>query len=128
MPDSDSSFYSEVAGAPRVDDVTVALILPLNRAEENQKSWGDDSNWKGLCGASSVGCIYYGKDDSRLCVRRRCVRLSPPFLWLGKCQGYFGCSINVSHKYGCATLLIVVLLFFLGEGVSWAVTLFKQKL
>jgi hypothetical protein len=121
----DSSFYSEISGAPRDNDVTI--LIPLNRAEANRKSWDDDSNWKGLCGAS-IGCIYYGKDDSRLCVRRRCVRLAPPFLWLGTCQKYSGCSVNVSHRYGCATLIGVILLFFLGEGVSWAVTIFKEKL
>ena len=125
---SADSLYTELSasGASR-DDVPATHPLIIDRAEENQKSWSDDSNWKG-CGSSGIGCLYHGKNDSRLCVRRRCVRLSPPFLWIEKCEGHCGCSVNVSHRYGCVTLIAVVLILLIGEGISWTVTLFNKNL
>lgn len=118
--------YSELSssasnGAARNDD-------ELRVAEANHVSWSNDANWKGPCGEGRMGFLYFGMDDTRLCVSKRCVRLHAPFLWVDRCQAHCGWTINLSHQYGCAALIALIVVLLVGEGISWSVTLFKQKL
>ena len=101
-----------------------------DRTARNQRSWEDDSNWRGLrcCGGTETcGFIYYGYADDRLCVRRRHVRC-----WraLRCCEARGGCvgTVNVGHRWGWPLLALFVLVFLLGEGVSWAVSFFNARL
>jgi uncharacterized membrane protein len=96
------------------------------RRARDEESWADDANWRPLCG-SPCGILYYGYDDSRLCVRRRIVRCCGPCKCFERVGG-FGLSLNLGHPRGCTVLVVIVLLALAGEGISWAVTLFKANL
>jgi hypothetical protein len=111
------------------EDTLVSLIgAARDDPASNLSSWKNDENWKGCCyGRTQCGCIYYGVDDTRLCVRRRCVRCSPPLAFLNECACLLP-TVNVGHRYGYAVYGFVILLLLLGEGISWAVTIFGQKL
>ena len=113
---------ASLIGAPRDGEDAEA-----RRRARDDASWADDANWLPICG-SPCGCIYFGVDDSRLCVRRRIVRCCAPCACCERCVGYTGFGVNLGHPRGCALLVLLLFLALAGEGVSWAVTLYRANL
>ena len=104
-----------------------------DRESRNARVHADDGNWRGiccLCLGETPGFIYYGHGDDRLCVRRRCVRCWPLCRCFEhpRCGAYSLGAINLRHRWGWPLLALFLLVFIGGEGVSWAVELFRQKL
>ena len=104
-----------------------------DRESRNARVHADDGNWRGiccLCLGETPGFIYYGHGDDRLCVRRRCVRCWPLCRCFEhpRCGAYSLGAINLRHRWGWPLLALFLLVFIGGEGVSWAVELFSQKL
>jgi len=104
-----------------------------DRESRNARVHADDGNWRGiccLCLGETPGFIYYGHGDDRLCVRRRCVRCWPLCRCFEhpRCGAYSLGAINLRHRWGWPLLALFLIVFIGGEGVSWAVELFSQKL
>jgi len=104
------------------------------RESRNARAHADEANWRGVpcgCLGETPGFLYYGHGDDRLCVRRRCVRCWPPCRCCEhpRCGAYslLGAA-NLRHRWGWPLLALFLVVFVGGEGVSWAVELFKAKL